>query len=46
MAEALAEVPGLTVEQVTLDRGAAGRSRLTADLTWNGESLRATVDVE
>ena len=46
VAEALAEVPGLTVEQVTLDRGAAGRSRLTADLTWNGESLRATVDVE
>ena len=38
--------PGLTVEQVTLEQGTEGRSRLTAELTWNGEDLRVTVDVE
>ena len=37
---------GLTVEQVTLEQGAEGRSRLTAELTWNGEDLRVAVDVE
>ena len=46
VAEALAAEPGLTVEQVTLEQGTEGRSRLTAELTWNGKDLRVTVDVE
>lgn len=46
VAEALSAETGLAVDQVTLDRGPEGRSRLTAELTWNGEDLRVTVDVE
>ena len=45
VAEALAEEPGLTVDQVTLTESGGGRTRVTASLTWRGEALSVTVEV-
>lgn len=44
VAEALAAETGLTVETVTL-RQAEGRTELTAEMTWQGESLSVTLEV-
>ena len=44
-AEALAEEPGLAVEQVTLEEHGGGRAKVTAEITWHGESLHAAVEV-
>ena len=45
-AEALAEEPGLTVEQVTVAETGGGQAEVRAALTWNGESLAVTVEIQ
>ena len=45
MAEALAPEEGLTVDQVTLAESGGGRARVTASMTWRGDSLSVTVEV-
>ena len=46
VAEALAEEPGLTGEQVTLTESGGGRAEVTAELSWRGEALSVTVAVQ
>ena len=36
---------GLTVDQVTLAESGGGRARVTASMTWRGDSLSVTVEV-
>ena len=45
VAEALAPEEGLTVDQVTLAESGGGRARVTASMTWRGDSLSVTVEV-
>ena len=45
VAEALAAEPDLEVDQVSLAESGDGRSAVTAELIWRGESLAVTVEV-
>ena len=45
VAEALAAEPDLEVDQVSLAESGDGRSAVTAELIWRGESLTVTVEV-
>ena len=45
-AEALAEEPGLTVEQVTVAESGGGRAAVHAELSWQGEPLAVTVEIQ
>ena len=45
VAEALAQGPRLTVEQVDLTEPGGGRAQVTASMTWRGDPLSVTVDV-
>ena len=45
VAEALAEEPGVQVERVTIADSGSGGVTLTAELTWEGESLSVTAEI-
>ena len=45
VAEALAEEPGVQVERVTIADNGSGGVTLTAELTWEGESLSVTAEI-
>ena len=45
MADALAEEPGVQVERVTIADNGSGGVTLTAELTWEGESLSVTAEI-
>ena len=45
VAEALAEEPGMQVERVTIADSGSGGVTLTAELTWEGESLSVTAEI-
>lgn len=45
VAEALAEEPGVHVERVTIADSGSGGVTLTAELTWEGESLSVTAEI-
>ena len=44
--EALAGETGLAVEQVDLAESAGGQAQVTAELTWQGETLSVTVEAQ
>ena len=46
VAEALAGETGLEVERVDLAESASGQAQVTAELTWRGETLSVTVEVQ
>lgn len=45
VAEALAEEPGLVVEEVAMAETGGGRARVTVSFIWQGEPLAVTVAV-